>query len=911
VESQPSLNRSKGGVSDISVGGAPGAIAVDSKTNTIYVMKGDGTISVISGINNSVTDIIPKKDVDYVQFISLAVNPNTSKVYAVDLSNDELSIINGTTNEYIKSLDTPAQSSWDFPDSVSVNPNTNMVYLAQRDHTVAVIDGSRDEVMKTIYLPYNRSDNTSPTGLTVNPNTNKIYVSEGDKKSVSVIDGKTNEFESNILISNRSDLADDIVVNSNTDKVYGMSYTNRMLVIDGNSKTLATSFIYNNSSDVKDIDYGNTAIAVNPKTNLVYIANKNLDTISVLDGSYGLITTVPVGKGPSSVAVNPVTNKVYVSNQNSGTVSVFEGSIRTNLLKEISSHIPGTKVGDQPIDIATDPSTNLIYVASKNKLSVINGSDNQIIRSVVANVPTEIAFNPRTNKLYMPNSGNNTLSIIYGSFKNTKNLRLDAEFSSGGGRIGIGSITNNVYYANWVNKTYMRITEIDGKEDRIIANIKDIPIYYISPTINEYIADNGTLYSFIFSHDLGPLAEIKLEHNPVNKSIRSEVTYLTQFSDTAHDIDINENTNLAYVIGGDVLHVIDLTIGNLVSTISIGNNPSDIDINPNTNVVYVANRDNDTISLIDGVHNKWLTDIKVGSRPMGIAVNPNTNVVYVANQLSNTVSVVDGSKNKVVLTMKFDINPDNSGHVECNKKEIPTNQYFMIESPIRCTAEPNNGFRFNSWVENLGGNSTKTVSTSEFSESPINSFLILFGFNPDDKAATFNVDHHGSFRANFIEVPPPIPPEYLIPLYGIIVSSIVGWSIPSIISWVKSRRESGRLHHYYRAINSLYDDGKLDTNDIQSLDRLKTDVSDVYAKGKITDQHYTDLKNNLSTLYEEVYEKRIDSLDNFPNKKNDITLETIKLDVVNAYAKGKINDLHYGLLSDKIKAVEEKKTSKL
>ena len=112
----------------------------------------------------------------------------------------------------------------------------------------------------------------------------------------------------------------------------------------------------------------------------------------------------------------------------------------------------------------------MIYVASKNELSVINGSDDRIIRMVPTNGPTEIAFNPRTNKLYMPNYGNQTLSIIDASFKNMpKNIRIGAEYSSG--RLGIGSDTNNVYYSNWVNGNYMRITEIDGKDDQIIALI--------------------------------------------------------------------------------------------------------------------------------------------------------------------------------------------------------------------------------------------------------------------------------------------------------------------------------------------------------------------------------------------------------------------------------------------------------
>ena len=58
----------------------------------------------------------------------------------------------------------------------------------------------------------------------------------------------------------------------------------------------------------------------------------------------------------------------------------------------------------------------------------------------------------------------------------------------------------------------------------------------------------------------------------------------------------------------------------------------------------------------------------------------------------------------------------------------------------------------------------------------------------------------------------------------------------------------------------MYDDGKLDQDDIQSLDNLRSDISDAYAKGKINDQHYTNLKDEISILYEEIYQKKIDSI---------------------------------------------------
>jgi hypothetical protein len=66
-----------------------------------------------------------------------------------------------------------------------------------------------------------------------------------------------------------------------------------------------------------------------------------------------------------------------------------------------------------------------------------------------------------------------------------------------------------------------------------------------------------------------------------------------------------------------------------------------------------------------------------------------------------------------------------------------------------------------------------------------------------------------------------IPPEFLLPLYGINVSSIVGWSIPSIIGCIKAKRQQKRVHQYHTQINYLYADEELDQNDIGSLNKLK------------------------------------------------------------------------------------------
>ena len=82
----------------------------------------------------------------------------------------------------------------------------------------------------------------------------------------------------------------------------------------------------------------------------------------------------------------------------------------------------------------------------------------------------------------------------------------------------------------------------------------------------------------------------------------------------------------------------------------------------------------------------------------------------------------------------------------------------------------------------------------------------IFGFRQNDGSATFNITKYGTFTANFNVLPPPIPPQYWIPLYGIVFSTVVAWSIPSIFGWFKARTQR---KHLKECINNI---GKLDRN---------------------------------------------------------------------------------------------------
>ena len=57
------------------------------------------------------------------------------------------------------------------------------------------------------------------------------------------------------------------------------------------------------------------AVAVNPVTNQIYVANNSSNNVTVIDGATNNTTTVAVGTDTYAVAVNPTTNQIYVANR--------------------------------------------------------------------------------------------------------------------------------------------------------------------------------------------------------------------------------------------------------------------------------------------------------------------------------------------------------------------------------------------------------------------------------------------------------------------------------------------------------------------------------------------------------------------------------------------------------------------
>ncbi len=166
----------------------------------------------------------------------------------------------------------------------------------------------------------------------------------------------------------------------------------------------------------------------------------------------------------------------------------------------------------------------------------------------------------------------------------------------------------------------------------------------------------------------------------------------------------------------------------------------------------------------------------------------------------------------------------------------------------------------------------------------------------DDPAANLTVNRFGNFTAYFKALPPPVPAEFTASLITVIIAALVGsLLIPAALSWFKSKKQTSRLNSFHLDMISINKDG-LDETDIKNLNELNQRISNSYAAGKITNEQYTNLKNEVSAAYQKIFKKRIESIPD----ANTEAVNNIKNDIEDAYSDRKITELDYNLLNGKI-----------
>jgi len=305
-------------VTVIPVGRYPHGLVVDEGNNRIYVANmNEGTVTVIDGETNAVVDTFQagKSTRD------VAVNAETGRLYVADLGLYDM-------------------------ESVRVGP----LRLYRPEFAMAVLDSQTGATLTNVPVGAN------PWVVEVNEAAGHIYVANYNSSSVSVIDGAEGRVITTIDVGPFR-VPFDIAVDEETNRVYVTvssqvgpvgTGAGRLLVIDGDTHQV-----------LEELNVGSTgaapSVAVNERTNRLYVTDRKRDTLLVIDGqTHEVVATLGVGRGPCGLAVNEGTDRVYVANCDGDSVSAIDGETN-EVLYEV-------RVSTLPKFIAVDRATRRVYV---------------------------------------------------------------------------------------------------------------------------------------------------------------------------------------------------------------------------------------------------------------------------------------------------------------------------------------------------------------------------------------------------------------------------------------------------------------------------------------------------------------------------------------------------------------------
>jgi len=450
------------------------------------------------------------------------------------------------------------------------------------------------------------------------------------------------------------------------------------------------------------------SVAVNPVTNKMYVANRNSNNVTIIDGATNTTTTVPLGASPGSIAVNTVTNKVYVTTSSGGgSVTIIDGAADAVITTVTPGISPGSvlangpvavnpvtnkiyavlgfanmtvidgatntatnvSLGDTASGVAVNPVTNKIYVTfgvSPGAVRVFDGTNNAVLKTLCCfSSPQAVAVNPVTNKVYVTSTGFGELTVIDGA---TDTAITTLTVGTLPLSLAVNPVTNKIYVANQLSNT---VAVMDGATDAVAAvvtagtgprsvavNPTTNQVYVANQSINNVtIIDGATNATTTLAAGSGPFA---VGVNPLTNKVYvtnagsndvtviDGATYSTQTVTNGQStffVAVNPVTNKTYVSNSSGFTVTVIDgATNTTRAVLTGFGPQSIGVNPVTNKVYVANHFATTVTVIDGATNTTTT-VAVGTNPGWLAVNPVTNKVYVPNSNSNTVTVIDGATN--------------------------------------------------------------------------------------------------------------------------------------------------------------------------------------------------------------------------------------------------------------------------
>lgn len=371
---------------------------------------------------------------------------------------------------------------------------------------------------------------------------------------------------------------------------------------------------------------GPSAVAVDPATHTIYVANGYNDngsqlpvpgnTVSVIDTRHcqardissckGPWPTITVGKMPSGIAIDQQTDTVYVSNVGDNTVSVFNGATCSAKDSSGCGQKPATvPVGLDPLGLFLDPANHTVYVSDYGAPAVTGPPDST------------------------------TVSMLDSATCNASDLRTCP--TTPPPTVDVGATSPDDVTVDQANHTVYVATVPTGK-----------PGSNSGWTVFDANTCNATVQSGC--GQLGILPGDPSGPNDAQVDPANDTLYSANYDNTVSAFDLR-GCNAEDLAGcatdrpGIVTPFPDP---------GFGENDLWLAVDVRLHSVYVVYQRDDALLVIDANRCKAATlkacatlrpaEIHTGADPEEVALDPQTQTLYTANQDSNNVSVIDPAR---------------------------------------------------------------------------------------------------------------------------------------------------------------------------------------------------------------------------------------------------------------------------
>ncbi len=643
----------------ITVGNMPSGIAVDERTDTVYVTNvQDNTVSVFNGATCNAEDTsgcrqTPATVPVGLDPLGLFADPADHTVYvpnfgavAVGGSPDSttVSMIDSATCNAtdLAACPTTPPATVDVgspPDVITVDQTTHTAYVATLTATEAFDTNTCNAILQsgcgTIATLTLGDPNGGPNGLQIDPANDTLYTANYDT-TVSAFD---------LHDCNAGDLAGCATDAPGTVSVPGPGFGDHALWLAVDTPLHSVYAVYQKDDALK-------------------VINTNLCSGSEPAGCATLIPReVHTGGDPESVILDQRTQTLYTANWVDNDVSVIDATrCNAQTVSGCLHHPPAVNLPG-PGGLAVDAAVHTTYVTTgSNAVSMINtrscnshdpGGCGPTPPTVTAgDSPSAIAVDRRTHTVYVANAGSGasgTVSVLDARTCNaTSSAGCGRVFSlkvPGGNPddIAVDAATDTVYVATITGSGPDLVSVFNGAT----CNATDTGGCDQTPATLAVGNSGGTAETSV----------VKLALNEATNTIYASNVYnIGPFPPPFLG-------NSVYVINGATCNATNTTgCGQTPATVTlspnppIGSNPLGIAVDQATNTIYTANiADGEypgTVSVINGATCNGQDTSGCGQSPAtapagfganGITIDHRTHRVYVTNQEDTSVSVIDGA----------------------------------------------------------------------------------------------------------------------------------------------------------------------------------------------------------------------------------------------------------------------------